>query len=122
MYQGSTLGGVSLEQKKRHPTLGDNIVVGAGSKVLGPINIGNNVRIGANSVITKDVPDDCTVVGVPGRIVSQPGVEKDIAELSHGNLPDPILRAIEGLEKKIASMEDRLKEIENPADYSEYSI
>ncbi|SHJ40615.1 serine O-acetyltransferase [Hathewaya proteolytica DSM 3090] len=69
LFQGVTLGGTGKDKGKRHPTLGDNIIVGCGAKVLGPINIGNNVKVGANSVVLKDVPPDCTVVGIPGRIV-----------------------------------------------------
>jgi serine O-acetyltransferase len=109
LYQGVTLGGTSLEQKKRHPTLGDNIVVGAGAKVLGPINIGNNVRIGANSVVTKDIPDNSVVVGVPGRIVSgDTHIMDEINLLQHGNLPDPVLRLIESMENRIKNLEDNL--------------
>lgn len=69
LYQGVTIGGTGKETGKRHPTLGDNVVCGSGAKVLGNIKIGNNVKIGANSVVLKDVPDDCTVVGVPGKII-----------------------------------------------------
>jgi serine O-acetyltransferase len=111
IYQGVTLGGTSLENVKRHPTLGNNIVVGAGAKILGPIHIGNNVRIGANSVVTKDVPDNSVVIGVPGRIISNdPNVEKDIKELLHGNLPDPVLKIIENLETRIKVLETRLNQ------------
>ncbi|EBA39101.1 bacterial transferase hexapeptide repeat protein [Collinsella aerofaciens ATCC 25986] len=73
LYQGVTLGGTGNETGKRHPTLGDNVTVGTGAKVLGNIHIGNNVKIGGNSVVVKDVPDNCTVVGVPGRIIKRNG-------------------------------------------------
>lgn len=112
MYQGSTLGGVSIEQKKRHPTLGNNIIVGAGAKILGAIKIGNNVRIGANSVVTKDIPDNSIVVGVPGRIISKDNeINKEISLLSHGILPDPILKLIEMLEQRIIKLEHNNFEI-----------
>jgi serine O-acetyltransferase len=115
IYQGVTLGGTSLENKKRHPTLKNNIIVGAGAKILGPVIIGNNVRVGANSVVTKDIPDNSVVVGVPGRIISQTSdnMSKEIHELAHGNLPDPVLRLIERLESRIASLEQKF---EGPTD------
>jgi serine O-acetyltransferase len=110
LYQGVTLGGTSLERKKRHPTLGNNIVVGAGAKILGPITIGNNVRIGSNSVVTKDIPDDSIVVGVPGRILHEthPQVMDEIDHLKHGQLPDPIINLIKSLETRISVLEKKL--------------
>lgn len=106
LYQGVTLGGVSLEAKKRHPTLKSNIVVGAGAKILGPVVIGNNVKIGANSVVTKDIPDNSVVVGVPGRIIHKEGeIIKEIKELAHGELPDPVIRLIENLELRLSYLE-----------------
>ncbi len=109
LYQGVTLGGTSLEKKKRHPTLGNNIEVGAGAKILGPINIGNNVKIGANSVVTKDIPNNSIVVGVPGRIIKDGSdVVEQISALSHGILPDPVLKLITNLEMKITNLEKRL--------------
>lgn len=93
LYQGVTLGGTGNESGKRHPTLGNNVTVGTGAKVLGNIHVGNNVRIGGNSVVVKDVPDNCTVVGVPGRIVRRNGRrvhEATIdAQLHREYLPDP---------------------------------
>jgi serine O-acetyltransferase len=86
IYQGVTLGGTGKETGKRHPTLGENVVIGGGAKVLGNIQIGNDVRIGAGSVVLRDVPSNCTVVGIPGRIVYRSGVKVD--PLEHGNLPD----------------------------------
>jgi serine O-acetyltransferase len=115
LYQGVTLGGTSLDAKKRHPTLGNNIIAGAGAKILGPITIGNNVRIGANSVVTKDIPDNSVVVGVPGRIVSAgPEVAEDIEHLMHGNLPDPLLRIIEKLEDRISKLEKQAPNSDKP--------
>jgi serine O-acetyltransferase len=110
LYQGVTLGGVSLEQKKRHPTLLNNIVVGAGAKILGPVTIGNNVRIGANSVVTKSVPDNSVVVGVPGRVISDsPEKHDEISQFAHNRLPDPVVKLIERLESRIASLESKIE-------------
>lgn len=112
VYQGVTLGGTSLKEGKRHPTLGNNIVVGAGAKVLGNIDIGNYVQIGANSVVLKDIPSDCTVVGIPGRIVKMNGHHaEDIENLEHGNTPDPEAEAIKALNEKINCLEARLKQV-----------
>ncbi len=110
LYQGVTLGGTSLERKKRHPTLGDNIIVGAGAKILGPVTIGNNVRIGANSVVTNNIPDDCIVVGVPGRVLLEkhPQVTDEIEHLKHGILPDPVVNLIKSLETRLSSIEQKL--------------
>ncbi|TFG18560.1 MAG: serine O-acetyltransferase [Promethearchaeota archaeon] len=110
LYQGVTLGGTSLERKKRHPTLGDNIIVGAGAKILGPVTIGNNVRIGANSVVTKDIPNDCVVVGVPGRILHEghPQALDEIEHLKHGELPDPIINLIKSLETRLSALEEKV--------------
>jgi serine O-acetyltransferase len=111
VYQGVTLGGISLENKKRHPTLGDNIIIGAGAKILGPVHIGNNVKIGANSVVTDDIPDNCVAVGVPARIIKgKKSLSKDITSLLHGNLPDPILKYISTLEAKLDKLEKRMDE------------
>lgn len=100
IYQGVTLGGTGNEIGKRHPTLLNNVVVGSGAKVLGNIVIGNNVRVGAGSVVITDVGDNCTVVGIPGRIVIRDGkkVEK---KLNHGDMPDPVLEAIKCLSEQV---------------------
>lgn len=110
LYQGVTLGGTGKETGKRHPTLGNNIVVGTGAKVLGNINIGNNVRIGAGSVVITDVPDNCTVVGVPGRIVIKDGRRLE-SILDHNELPDPILEAIKCLSEQVIEIRDMIKEL-----------
>jgi len=110
IYSGAVLGGTSLEKTKRHPTLGNNVVVGAGAKLLGPIIIGDNVRIGANSVVVNDIPPDSVVVGVPGRVVSRIGEKIEKIDLRHGDLPDPISITIESLDM-------RIKELENLLDY-----
>ncbi len=114
IYQGVTLGGTNLENKKRHPTLGNNIIVGAGAKILGPVKIGNNVKIGANSVIIKDIPDNSVVVGVPGRIISgEQNIANQIMLLNHTNLPDPIQNLIVSLENRITELEDNLSNFKN---------
>mgnify|MGYP002624621727 CR=1 FL=1 len=110
LYQGVTLGGVSTKKGKRHPTLGNHIVIGCNASVLGNINIGNNVRIGAGSVVLKDVPDDSTVVGVPGRIVKQKGV-KVKEELEHCDLPDPEDDIIRSLCKQIKDLKAEVEEL-----------
>ena len=92
IYQGVTLGGTGKAKGKRHPTLDQNVVVGAGAKILGDIFLGKNVRVGAGSVVLRDVPSDCTVVGIPGRIVHRSGVR--VNPLEHGNLPDSEGRVI----------------------------
>ncbi len=108
LYQGVTLGGVSTSKGKRHPTLGNHIVVGCNASVLGDINIGDNVRIGAGSVVLSDVPNDCTVVGIPGRIVRHKGV-KVKCELSHNDLPDPEKQEIAKLRKEIAELKKEIQ-------------
>ena len=110
IYQGVTLGGVSTDKGKRHPTLGNHIVVGCNASILGNITIGNNVRIGAGSVVLKDVPDDCTVVGVPGRIVRCKGIRVN-EDLMHCNLPDPEEDEISVLRKEIEDLKKQLAEL-----------
>lgn len=105
LYAGVVLGGTSLEKTKRHPTLGDNIVVGTGAKVLGPVTIGDNVRVGANSVVVNDIPPNSVVVGVPGRIISRKGEKIEKIDLRHGDLPDPLSITISALEKRIRELE-----------------
>lgn len=109
LFQGATLGGTGKEKGKRHPTLGDNVVVGAGAKVLGNIAIGDNVAIGANAVVIKDVPSNSTVVGVPGRIVKQEGKLFPGIRLDHTNLPDPLAQALDKLQDEINQIEGEMK-------------
>ncbi|MDP1852752.1 MAG: serine O-acetyltransferase EpsC [Candidatus Omnitrophota bacterium] len=106
LYQGVTLGGTGLQKGKRHPTVGNNVVIGAGAKVLGNIRVGDNSYIGANAVVIKDVPDNSTVVGVPGRITKQDGKKIDIS-LDHIHIIDPILQNMEDLEKRIEKLEGK---------------
>ncbi|HEY5350099.1 MAG TPA: serine O-acetyltransferase [Candidatus Lustribacter sp.] len=119
IYQGVTLGGTSLQRKKRHPTLGDNVVVGSGAAVLGDITIGENVKIGANSVVVKDVPANSTVVGIPGRVVLQDG--RPVAAPSQRpqvDLPDPGAGDIAELRARIAALEARVAELVDRNDVS----
>lgn len=109
LFQGVTLGGTGKEKGKRHPTLGNNIVVGVGAKVLGNINIGDNVKIGANSVVLESVPPDATVVGVPGRIVKQGGRRLTETMLDHVHLPDPVADRIERLEREFEELKKQMK-------------
>ena len=104
IYQGSTLGGTGKDTGKRHPTLGCGVTVGAGSKVLGPITIGDHVKIGAGAIVLKDVPERCTVVGNPGRIVHGPQNRPDI-DLDHGDLPDPMLEKVQAIETQLEQLE-----------------
>jgi serine O-acetyltransferase len=106
LYQGVTLGGTGNEKGKRHPTLGDNVVVGTGAKVLGNIRIGNHVKVGAGSVVVHPVPDHSTVVGIPGRVVRQ---RTECGVLEHGSLPDPEGQAIEDLAKRVEELEGHLR-------------
>lgn len=112
LYHGVTLGGTSFTRGKRHPTLENNVTVGAGAKILGPLTIGSNSKIGANSVVIVDVPPNSTVVGVPGKVVLKeefpvyPGLE-------HNRLPDPEQRAIQSLLEQIKELEKRIESLEN---------
>jgi serine O-acetyltransferase len=106
IYQGVTLGGTGNEQGKRHPTIGDNVVIGTGAKVLGSIRIGNNCKIGAGSVVVRPVPDHSTVVGIPGRIVRQRAPE---GVLDHGILPDPEGQEISDLKRRVTELENLVK-------------
>ncbi|UCH07881.1 MAG: serine O-acetyltransferase [Deltaproteobacteria bacterium] len=112
LYQGVVLGGTSLEKKKRHPTLGNNVVVGAGAIILGDITIGNSARIAAGSVVIRDVPPEATVVGVPGKI-GKKSSSKEILALEHGNLPDPIADAIQFVLKEQKKLEERIRQLES---------
>jgi len=106
LYQGVTLGGTGLEKGKRHPTIGNNVVIGAGAKILGNITIGDNSYVGANAVVIKDVPQNSTVVGVPGRITKQDGKKIDIS-LDHIHILDPIMETLEELQKRIEKLEKK---------------
>jgi serine O-acetyltransferase len=110
IYQGVVLGGTSLEKKKRHPTIGNRVVIGSGAVILGDIKIGDEVKIGSGSVVVKSVPSRKTVVGIPGKIV---GEEQHVAlDLEHGKLPDPVYQAIELILDEQGKILDRIKKIE----------
>lgn len=109
LFQGVTLGGTGKERGKRHPTLGNNIVVGVGAKVLGNIVIGDNVKVGANSVVLESVPPDSTVVGVPGRVVKQGGKRLTETMLDHVHLPDPIADRIERIERELEEIKEQVR-------------
>jgi len=110
LYQGVTLGGTGKEKGKRHPTLGSHVVVGAGAKVLGNIQIGDHVKIGAGSVVIKSVPGHSTVVGIPGRIVRVAGEVID-EELEHGKLPDPEAQEIDELRDRLKTLEEEVRKL-----------
>lgn len=113
IYKGVVLGGTTLEKKKRHPTLGNRVIIGSNSTVLGAIVIGDGARIGSGSVVVKSVPPGATVVGVPGRIVESLTPEKEDLDFEHGNLPDPfsdIMKMLLQLHKKL---DERVKRLEN---------
>ena len=116
LYQGVTLGGVSLKREKRHPTLRDHVVVGAGAKVLGPFEVGENSRIGANSVVVKEVPPNSTVVGIPGRIVVKEGEKVDEVDLDHQVMPDPVAKASNCLMEHVQLVHKRLNELSKQED------
>lgn len=105
LYQNVTLGGTGNERGKRHPTIGNNVVIGTGAKVLGNIRVGNNVKIGAGSVVVRPVPDNSTVVGIPGRVVRGP-VHVD---LEHGRLPDPEGQLIDELSRRVQELEKQVR-------------
>jgi serine O-acetyltransferase len=109
IYQGVTLGGTGKEKGKRHPTIGDHVVIGTGAKVLGNITVGRNVKIGAGSVVIKPVPDNSTVVGIPGRVVRSRSETDD--ELEHGRLPDPQGQAIDDLTRRVSELEQLVRSL-----------
>lgn len=111
IYQAVTLGGTGKDSGKRHPTIGNNVIISSGAKVLGPFTVGDNSKIGAGSVVLKEVPPNCTVVGIPGQIVLQSGQKIDDMDQIH--LPDPIQTEIEALEARIKELERIICKIDN---------
>lgn len=112
LYQGVTLGGTGKDVGKRHPTLGNNVLVGAGAKVLGPFRIGDNTKIAANAVVLAEIPEQCTAVGIPARVVRKEGVKVE-DELDQIHIPDPVAQELRRLEEKLAELEAELKDIKN---------
>lgn len=112
MYQGAVLGGTSHEKTKRHPTIGNRVVIGTGATLLGPITVADNARIGSGSVVVKDVPEGATVVGIPGHIIlPKEKRPKPLIDLEHGDLPDPVIGAINTLVKRIDQLEERINKL-----------
>ena len=109
IYQGVTLGGTGKDVGKRHPTLGNNVMVGAGAKVLGPFNIGDNTKIAANAVVLKEIPEQSTAVGIPAKVVKREGVKVD--DLDQIHIPDPVSQEIRRLEAKLAELEAEIQRL-----------
>ena len=116
MYQGVVLGGTTLKKGKRHPTIGNNVIIGTGAVALGDITIGEGARIGSGSVVVKSVPPGSTVVGIPGRVVEDR--HKPVLDLEHGKLPDPVAEAIRHVLQEQSILEERLKKLEKARDIS----
>ena len=110
IYQGVTLGGTGKDVGKRHPTIGNRVMISAGSKVLGPITIGDDSRVAAGAVVLKDVPPNSTVVGVPARVVRQNGKKVDVQPLDQIHIPDPVQFEIDKINKKLKELEKQIKE------------
>jgi serine O-acetyltransferase len=132
LYHGVTLGGTSWAKEKRHPTLGNNVIIGSGAKILGPFTLGDNSKVGSNSVVVKEVPNNATVVGIPGRVVIS-GEKRVGVDLEHDKLPDPVAKAVscvfeqiqrledqvETLKKEQQQLKDELAKYENPEQHEE---
>ncbi|MGI6112878.1 MAG: serine O-acetyltransferase [Mahellales bacterium] len=120
IYQGATLGGTGKETGKRHPTIGNNVVISSGAKILGPFKVGDNSKIGAGAVVLKEVPPNCTVVGVPGRIVKKDDRPVKLAledvDLDQVRLPDPVTEDIKQLLQRVEELEKRIKKMEGNVD------
>jgi len=112
LFQGVTLGGTGKERGKRHPTLGNHVVVGAGAKVLGNITIGDFVKVGANSVVLRSVPSNSTVIGIPGRIIKTIGDRVPEATMDHANIPDPIAERFEAMEQELIDLRKQVEQSE----------
>jgi serine O-acetyltransferase len=113
IYKGVVLGGTTLEKKKRHPTLGNRVIIGSNSTVLGAITVGDGARIGSGSVVVKPVPSGATVVGVPGRVMESMTPEKEELDFEHGNIPDPLSDIMKMLLQLHNKLEERVKRLEN---------
>jgi len=122
LYQGVTLGGTGKEQGKRHPTIGNNVMISAGAKVLGSFTIGENSKIGAGSVVLSEVPPNSTVVGVPGRVVKRDNVKVPSEDLDQVHLPDPVQNDMSGLQKENDCLKDALKKLYKRIDELERKI
>lgn len=109
LYQGVTLGGTGKDKGKRHPTIGHNVTIGSGAKILGPITIGHNVKIGAGAVVVRCIPANSTAVGVPAHVVRRDGIDKTYVDLNHTDIPDPIEDELKEFQRRIKELESRLK-------------
>ena len=109
LYQGVTLGGTGKDVGKRHPTLGNNVLVGSGAKVLGPFKIGDNTKIASNAVVLDEIPDNCTAVGIPAKVVRREGVK--VNDLDQVHIPDPVAQEIRRLENKLSELECELERL-----------
>ena len=117
IYHGVTLGGTGKDSGKRHPTIGNNVLIGTGAKVLGPFKVGDNSRIAANSVVLREVPPDCTAVGIPARIVRRRGADVDYAtEVDQVSVTDPIAEELTAIRKALCEMNTRLQHMDKTAD------
>lgn len=117
ILQGVTLGGTSVKREKRHPTIGDNVVIGAGAKIIGGFTIGARSRVGAGSVVVREVPENCVVVGVPGRITFRNGERVTAGiDLNQTDLPDPLARALEQMLERIHTLEAEIERLKKAAD------
>jgi serine O-acetyltransferase len=114
LYHGVTLGGTSLEVGKRHPTIGNDVIIGAGAKVIGPVTVHRCARVGSNAVVVKDVDEGATVVGIPAKVVGARAPERHdfVAYGMPGDLPDPVQRAVEGLLDHVSKLQSRIDELE----------
>jgi serine O-acetyltransferase len=119
LLQGVTLGGTSDKREKRHPTLGDNVTVGAGAKIIGAFRIGDNSRIGAGSVVVREVPPNAVVVGVPGRVTYKDGQRVEGVDLNQTDLPDPVTKAIDQLVERIRALEAEVETLRKAVDKEE---
>lgn len=124
LYQGVTLGGTGKEKGKRHPTIGNNVVVASGAKVLGSFTVGDNSKIGAGSVVLREVPPNSTVVGIPGKVVWHDGVkvgrvDGDEIDLEHGDLPDPVAEMMNCMQRNIKRLERRIEQLEKELEQRE---
>ncbi|NLK34834.1 MAG: serine O-acetyltransferase [Gracilibacteraceae bacterium] len=108
LYQGATLGGTGKDKGKRHPTIGNNVTIGSGAKILGPITIGHNAKIGAGAVVVRCIPPNSTAVGVPAHVVKKEGKDVNYVDLNHTDIPDPFEDEIRALEKRVRELEQRV--------------
>ncbi|MGI6038138.1 MAG: serine O-acetyltransferase [Limnochordia bacterium] len=119
LYQGVTLGGTGKERGKRHPTIGNNVMIAAGARILGSFKVGDNAKIGAGAVVLKEVPPNSTVVGVPGRVVKSEGKRVDPIDLNHADLPDPMERVLKEMSERIYHLEAKIAELERGQDWQQ---